>query len=68
MGGREIAPMHDNRGNVSGWSTALLCGRRGSVGGGATAPMCCEWASLASHYRWWQLTDDSLHNSAWATF
>ena len=44
-----------------------LCGRRSSVGGWATAPMCCKWASLAVHYGWWQLTDDILHDYAWAT-
>ena len=65
--GGGIAPMYDSRGNVSGWSTAPLCGKRESVCGGATAPMCCKWASLASHYRWWQLTNDSLRDCAWPT-
>ena len=45
-----------------------MCGRRGSMCGRATAPMWCKWASLASHYRWWQLTNDSLHDCAWATW
>ena len=67
MGGRDISPMYDSRGNVSGRSTTPLCGRRGSVGGGATTPMCCRWASLAGHYGCWKLTDDSLHDYAWAT-
>ena len=43
-----------------------MCSRRGSVCGRATAPMCCKWTSLASHYRWWEFTDDSLHDCAWA--
>ena len=68
MGGGDISPMYDSRSNVSGWSTNPLCGRRDSVCGGATTPMCCKWDSLAGHYRWWQLTDDSLHDYAWATF
>ena len=67
MGGGDIATMCDSRGNVSGWSTAPLCGRRGSVCGRDTAPVCCKWASLVGHYGWWQLTDDNLHDCAWAT-
>ena len=65
--GRDIAPMYDNRGDVSGRSTTPLCGRRGSVCGRATAPLRYRWANLAGHYRWWQLTNDSLHDCARAT-
>ena len=58
MSGEDISPMYDDRGNVSGRSVAPLCGRRGSV---------CGRAIATGHYRWWQLTDDSLHDCAWAT-
>ena len=68
MGGGDIAPMYDSRGNVSGWSNTSLCGRMGSVCDRATAPVCWKWASLAGHSGWWQLTDDSLHDYAWATY
>ena len=68
MGGGDISPMYDSRGNVSGRSIVPLCDKRSSVGGGATAPVCCRWDSFAGHYGWWQLTDDSLHDYSWATF
>ena len=42
MGGEDISPMYDSRGNVSGRSIAPLCGKRGSVGGGATAPCVAD--------------------------
>ena len=35
--------------------------------GGATAPVCYDWANLASHYGWWQLANESLHDCAWTT-
>ena len=68
MSGGDNTPMYDSRGNVSGWYNSPLCGRRDSVCGGATAPMCCKWASLDGHYRWWKVTDESLHYYSWATF
>ena len=68
MGGRDISPLYDSRGNISGRSTSTLCGRRGSVCGRDTTPMFYRWSSLAGHYRWWQLTNDSLHDYAWATY
>ena len=67
MGGGGVSPMYDSRGNVNGWSIAPLCGRRGSVCGRATSPMCFRWESLASHYGWWQLANEILHDCAWAT-
>ena len=68
MSGGGIAPKYDSRGNVSRCSIAPLHGRRGSVCGGAISPMCYHWASLAGHYGWLQLANDSLHDYAWATY